>query len=328
MTRIYSKIRATGAALPARRISNEQLAQQLARDGIETSDEWIRSRTGIEQRYFVQDDESLVSLSVSAAEQTLKRAQVKATDVDLIIVATTTPDRVFPSTACSVQAAIGAEKAAAFDMQVVCSGFVYALSVADAMIGSGRYQNALVIGADVMSRLMDFTDRSTCVLFGDGAGAVLLQPSNEPGLLASDLSAQGTLDASVLGCQGHLQNGRWLGAGTLTMNGQQVFRTAVSVLADSAQKALTQAGIQAQELACYVPHQANLRIMQMVAKRLGIAEDKMVVTVNQHGNTSAASVPLALDWAAQNAALKKGDAVLLQAVGAGMAWGSVILRWS
>lgn len=328
MTRIYTQIRATGSALPNRVVSNEELAQELARDGIQTSDEWIQSRTGIEQRHIVGDDETLLTLSMKAAQQALLAAAWDVSELDLIVVATTTPDRVFPSTACSLQAALGATKAAAFDLQAVCSGFVYALSVADAMIRTGAYRKALVVGADVMTRLLNWQDRGTCVLFGDGAGAALLQASEEPGVLAADLNADGRQDETVLGCEGYLQNGRWLGTGVLTMNGQQVFRTAVASLEESAKKVLDQAGLTASQVNCYVPHQANLRIMQMVAKRLGIGEDKMVVTVNRHGNTSAASVPMALDWAARNGRIQKGDVVLLQAVGAGMAWGSVVLHWS
>ena len=234
---------------------------------------------------------------------------------------------VFPSTACQLQKRLGCARGAAFDLQAVCAGFVYALANADALIRTGVYKTALVVGADIMSRIVDWDDRSTCVLFGDGAGAVILQASDEPGILAAKLSADGHLDENVLGCAGHLAAGEAVGDPFVRMDGRQVFRTAVSVLSENASEVLTAAGISVSDVNCYVPHQANLRIMQKVAERLGIAEEKMVVTVDHHGNTSAASVPLALDNAARHDRIHKGDIVLMQAVGAGMAWGSVLLKW-
>ena len=260
-------------------------------------------------------------------QQALWGSTLGPEDIDLIIVATTTPDMVFPSTACQLQKRLGCKRGAAFDVQAVCAGFVYALSAADALIRTGVYKTALVVGADIMSRIVDWDDRSTCVLFGDGAGAVILQASDEPGILASKLCADGTLDEAVLGCTGHMTGGEISGDPFVRMDGKQVFRTAVTVLSENAREVLTAAGLDVSEVNCYVPHQANLRIMQKVAERLGIDYDKMVITVDRHGNTSAASVPLALDNAARHDKIKKGDIVLLQAVGAGMAWGSVVLKW-
>ena len=263
-----------------------------------------------------------------AARSALWDAGVDPSEIDLIIVATTTPDMIFPSTACQLQKLLGCAKGAAFDLQAVCAGFIYALTNADALIKTGLYKKAIVVGVDIMSRIVDWDDRSTCVLFGDGAGAVVLEASNEPGILAARLSADGTLDEKVLGCNAFVNGGEIHGDPFVRMDGQHVFRMAVSSMSESAKAVLEDAGLTVENIDCYVPHQANLRIMQKVAQKIGIPENKMVVTVNRHGNTSAASVPLALDNAARHNEIHQGDVVLMQAVGAGMAWGSVLVKWT
>ncbi len=327
MAQIYSRIVATGSALPEKAMTNAQLAQELSLRNIETSDEWIRTRTGIEKRYLAERGLTTTKLAERAARSAFWDSTIAPEDIDLIIVATTTPDMVFPSTACQLQKALGCKRGAAFDVQAVCAGFIYALANADALIRTGAYKNALVVGVDVMSRLVDWDDRSTCVLFGDGAGAVILSASEEPGLLASHLSADGTLDEKVLGCESHFQGGESHGEAFVRMDGQAVFKMAVSAMHESAQNVLQTAGLTVADVNHYVPHQANFRIMEKVAQKIGIDMDKMVVTVNRHGNTSAASVPLALDNAVRHDKIQKGDVVLMQAVGAGMAWGSVLLKW-
>ncbi len=326
---MYSRVIATGSALPDKRVTNDDLAAQLLKDGIETSDEWIRTRTGILERRFADPEkgETTTSLAVAAARQALDRSGLKAEDIDLIIVATTTPDMVFPSTAARVQSALGATGCAAFDVQAVCAGFIYALNAADAMLRAGPYRAAIVIGAETMSRVIDFKDRSTCVLFGDGAGAVVLESSSDPGVLAARMYADGRYDENVLGLTAHLENGAIVGNPYINMDGRQVFKLAVEGLVDSAREVANLACVHTEDVALFVPHQANLRIMSMVAKKLGIPEERMVKTVSEHGNTSAASVPLALDRAVEAGMVKPGELVLLQAVGAGMAWGSALIRW-
>lgn len=321
----YSSILGTGASLPRRAVSNQELTQFLAEKGVETSAEWIETRTGIRQRYFAQADETNVFLGKSAALQALANAGVSADAVELIIVATSTPDQIFPSTACSIQAEISAKRAFAFDLQAVCSGFVYALTVADSMIRSGQVKNALVIGSEVFSRLMDWQDRTTCVLFGDGAGAVYLQASDEPGILGCELSSDGT-QGCILTAAGRIENGKVVGDPFLRMDGQAVFRQAVSVLGSSALSLFEKLDFRLDDLDFMVPHQANIRILHSVAKKLKLPEDRVVVTVDQHGNTSAASVPLALHQAVSQKRIKKGDNVLLQGVGGGFTWGSVLIR--
>ena len=327
MPEIFSRIVGTGSALPERALSNVALAQVLAERGVETSDEWIRTRTGIENRYLADASETTINLAERAARRALESAQIKPNELDLIVVATTTPDQVFPSTACQLQARLEAKMGAAFDIQAVCAGFVYAVSVADSMIRSGVYRNALVVGVDVMSRLIDWNDRTTCVLFGDGAGAVVLKASETPGVLAAKMASNGALGIDVLSCPGRIEGGSLVGDGFLRMDGQQVFRTAVGMMTESAKEVLAMAGMTIDQVDRYVPHQANLRIMQKIAEKLGLPDEKVVVTVDRHGNTSAASVPLALDCAVREGKIQEGDAVLMQAVGAGMAWGSLLVRF-
>ncbi|HEX4856440.1 MAG TPA: beta-ketoacyl-ACP synthase III, partial [Limnobacter sp.] len=296
-----------------------------AERGVETSAEWIETRTGIQQRYICDPDETNCQLASKAALQALNAAGLPASQVDLIILATSTPDQVFPSTACSVQAEIGAGNAMAFDIQAVCSGFVYALTVADSMIRSGQVNNALVIGSEVFSRLMDWNDRTTCVLFGDGAGAVLLQASDTPGILGCRLHSDGRL-GNILNTTGRLEGGKIVGDPFLRMDGQAVFRQAVSVLGNSALELFENLDFNVEDLDYLVPHQANVRILHSVAKKLKLPEDRIIITVGMHGNTSAASVPLALNHAVERKRIKKGDNVLLQGVGGGFTWGSVLVR--
>jgi len=320
----YSRITGTGSALPARRVTNADLAAELATRGLETSDEWIVERTGIRARHFAAPDQSSSDLGAQAARHALEAAGRQAQDVDLIIVATSTPDMVFPSTATILQRKLGAFGCPAFDVQAVCSGFVYALSVADAMIRTGAASCALVIGAEVFSRILDFNDRTTCVLFGDGAGAVVLEASGEPGILASRLHADGRY-REILEVPGTVSGGQILGSPLLTMDGQAVFKLAVSVLGEVANEVLEAAGRTAASVDWLVPHQANIRIMQATARKLKLPMERVVVTVQEHGNTSAASIPLALDHAVRAGQIQKGQTVMLEGVGGGFTWGAVLL---
>ena len=322
--RRYSRITGTGSFLPPRRLSNSDLVQELASKGIETSDEWIVERTGIHARHFAAPDVCSSDLGLLAARQAMDAAGVKPDQLDLIIVATSTPDMVFPSTACILQHKLGADGCAAFDLQAVCSGFVYALSVADAMIQTGAANRALVVGAEVFSRILDFNDRTTCVLFGDGAGAVVLEASKQPGILASDLHADGK-HVGILCVPGNVSGGQVLGDPVLKMDGQAVFKLAVGVLEQSARSTLAKAGKTAEDLDWLIPHQANIRIMKSTAKRLKLSMDKVIVTVDQHGNTSAASIPLALDHGVRSGKVRPGQLLLLEGVGGGFTWGSVLL---
>jgi len=326
VTRPYSRIVGTGAALPPQAVSNAELAVRLAKHGIETSDEWIVARTGIRQRYIASPGASTTDLAAQAARSALEMAGVAADSVDLIVLATSTPDQVFPSTACLVQAQLRVRGAAAFDVQAVCSGFVYGLTVADAMIRTGTYRRALVIGAEIFSRILDWNDRTTCVLFGDGAGAVVLEASNEPGILASRLHADGS-QAKILCTTGRVDSGQVVGDPFLRMDGQAVFKLAVNVLNTSAREVLADAKLDAEAVAWLIPHQANVRILTATARRLDLPESKVIVTVDQHGNTSAASVPLALDLAVRDGRIVRGQHLLLQGVGGGFTWGSVLLRF-
>ncbi|EWS61135.1 MAG: beta-ketoacyl-ACP synthase III [Methylibium sp.] len=320
----YARITGTGSYLPPRRLTNAQLAAELAQSGVETSDEWIVERTGIRARHFAAPDVACSDLAVEAARHALEAAGRQAAEIDLIIVATSTPDMVFPSTACIVQHKLGIAGCPAFDLQAVCSGFVYALSVADAMIRTGAASRALVIGAEVFSRILDFKDRTTCVLFGDGAGAVVLEASDTPGILATELHADGS-HVGILCVPGTVAGGHVTGDPLLKMDGQAVFKLAVRVLDEAARAVLAKAGRQEADVDWLIPHQANIRIMQGTAKKLKLPLEKLVVTVDEHGNTSAASVPLALDHAVRSGRVKPGDTVMLEGVGGGFTWGAVLL---
>ncbi|MBS0321940.1 MAG: ketoacyl-ACP synthase III [Proteobacteria bacterium] len=316
-----SRIAGTGSYLPARVLTNAELAARVG-----SSDEWIRTRTGICQRHIAADAETTSDLAVHAARRALDAAGIAPADVDLIIVATTTPDMIFPSTACIVQAKLGAAGGPAFDVQAVCSGFVYALTIADRMVADGLARNALVIGAEIYSRILDWNDRGTCVLFGDGAGAVVLVPSDTPGVLATKLHADGS-HRDILCVPGQVHNGRVTGTPFLHMDGGAVFKFAVKVLADVAEESLAACHMDASAIDWLIPHQANIRIMDATAKRLGLGAERVIVTVDRHGNTSAASIPLALDTAVRDGRIQRGQHVMLLGVGGGFTWGSVFLRW-
>jgi 3-oxoacyl-[acyl-carrier-protein] synthase III len=320
----YSRITGTGSYLPPKRVTNAEFAADLAARGIETSDEWIVERTGIRARHFAADGVVSSDLAVEAARHALEAAGRSAQDIDLIIVATSTPDMVFPSTACLVQRKLGVHGCPAFDVQAVCSGFVYALTVADAMIRTGSARCALVIGSEVFSRILDFNDRTTCVLFGDGAGAVVLEASDTPGILATELHADGR-HVEILCTPGTVANGKVLGDPLLKMDGQAVFKLAVGVLDQAARAVLAKSGRTEADIDWLIPHQANIRIMQGTAKKLKLGLDKLVVTVDEHGNTSAASIPLALDTAVRAGRIQRGETLMLEGVGGGFTWGAVLL---
>ena len=323
---IYSRITGTGSYLPPRRVTNDDLAAELATRGLETSDEWIVERTGIKARHFAAPDMTASDLAVEASKKALEAAKLAAADIDLIIVATSTPDMVFPSTAAILQNKLGIINGCpVFDVQAVCSGFVYALTVADAMIKTGTAKRALVVGAEVFSRILDFNDRTTCVLFGDGAGAVVLEASSEPGILATELHADGS-HVDILCVPGHVSGGEVIGSPMLRMDGQAVFKLAVGVLDKAARAALAKADMQEADIDWLIPHQANLRIMMSTARKLKLSPEKVVVTVDQHGNTSAASIPLALDHAVRAGQVKPGHNVMLEGVGGGFTWGAVLLK--
>lgn len=322
---VFSRLVGTGSALPARCVSNAELQEFLADRGVATSDQWIRERTGIEQRYFASGQESTTELAHRAAGKALEASGWSAAECDLIIVATSTPDQIFPSTACMLQGLLGNTGAACFDVQAVCSGFVYAVSIADALIRAGQASKALVIGSEVFSRIMDWQDRTTCVLFGDGAGAITLQASDRPGILASKMHANGSL-SGILCASGRVQGGEVWGDPFLRMDGQGVFKQAVSVLGQSAEEVLQMARMDVSQLDWLVPHQANVRILQSVARKLALPMERVVSTVQQHGNTSAASVPLALDQTIRSGRITENQHVMLQGVGGGFTWGSVLLK--
>jgi len=320
----HSRVTGTGSFLPPRRVTNAELAADLAARGIETSDQWIVERTGIRARHFAADGVAASDLALEASRHALESAGRKAQEIDLIVVATSTPDMVFPSTATILQHKLGVAGCAAFDLQAVCSGFVYGLTVADAMIRTGSASRALVIGSEVFSRILDFNDRTTCVLFGDGAGAVVLEASDTPGILATDLHADGA-HRDILCTPGTVAGGRVLGDPLLKMDGPAVFKLAVNVLEASARTALAAAGRTEADIDWLIPHQANIRIMQSTARKLKLPLDKLIATVDEHGNTSAASIPLALDVACKDGRVKRGDTLLLEGVGGGFTWGSVVL---
>ncbi len=320
-----SVIVGTGSFLPPRIVSNDMLAAELAERGVETSNDWIVERTGIRQRHLAERGVTTSMLATEAARSAIRDAGVDPTEVDLIVVATSTPDYVFPSTACLVQANLGIAGGAAFDIQAVCSGFAYALTTADSLIQAGRARCAVVIGAEVFSRILDWNDRSTCVLFGDGAGAVVLKASETPGILAANLHADGS-QMKILCAAGNVAYGEVTGDPFLRMDGQSVFKMAVNVLAQSAREACESAGIGLEQIDWLVPHQANVRIINALGRKLGVPTDRVVITVDQHANTSAASVPLALDTARRDGRIGTGSTVLMQGVGGGFTWGSVLAR--
>ncbi|MGB6056051.1 MAG: beta-ketoacyl-ACP synthase III [Burkholderiaceae bacterium] len=325
---LYSKIIGTGSYLPPRRVTNHELAAQLAEKGVETSDEWIVSRSGISARHYAEPDMQASDLAVHAARQALDMAGMEADRIDLIILATSTPDFFggFPSTACVVQRKLGiGNLCPALDVQAVCSGFVYAMAVADSFIRTGAHRNVLVIGAEVFSRILNFEDRTTCVLFGDGAGAVVMSASNEPGVLSTKLHADGQ-HGDILCVPGGVRGGVVEGSAFLHMDGPAVFKLAVSVLEKVATEALRAADMEAAQIDWLIPHQANIRIMQSTTRKLGLPLEKMIVTVDQHGNTSAASIPLALDTAVRDGRIKPGHHVMMEGVGGGFTWGAVLAR--
>ncbi len=318
---MYARIAGTGSYLPEKVVTNADLEKI-----VDTSDEWIVSRSGIRERRVVGVGEMTSDLALKASRHALEAAGLTPADIDLIIVATTTPDMVFPSTACLLQEKLGAGPCPAFDVQAVCSGFVYALTTADQFVRSGMAKHALVVGAETMSRIVDWNDRGTCVLFGDGAGAVILSASEKPGILSSVLKADGRYQ-HLLKVPGQVRNGIVEGSAFIDMDGQGVFKFAVKSLGEVAEEALAQQGIDKSELNWLIPHQANIRIIEATAKKLGLPMDRVVVTVDRHGNTSAASIPLAMDEAARNGKLRAGDLVMLEGIGGGFAWGAILLRW-
>jgi 3-oxoacyl-[acyl-carrier-protein] synthase III len=317
----YSRIAGTGSYLPATVLTNEDIERR-----IDTSDEWIFSRTGIRTRRVAAEGEVTSDLGANAARASMMAAGVAASDIDLIVVATTTPDMVFPSTACIVQKKLGITRGAALDVQAVCTGFVYALAIADKFVASGQYQRALVIGTEIFSRLLDWSDRRTCVLFGDGAGAVVLERSESPGILSTHLHADGEY-GDILCVPGALHGGAVQGRAFLHMDGQAVFRFAVRALEEVCEETLAHNGLTGADIDWLVPHQANVRIIEATAQKLGLPPERVVMTLEHQGNTSAASVPLALDAAVRDGRIQRGHVVMLEAVGGGMTWGSVLLRW-
>jgi 3-oxoacyl-[acyl-carrier-protein] synthase-3 len=323
---IYSRISGTGSYLPPRRLTNADLVAELAAQGIESSDDWIVERTGIRARHFVGDGVGSSDLGAEAAKRAMASAGCQPADIDLIIVATSTPDMVFPSTAALLQNKLGIVGCPVFDVQAVCSGFIYAMTVADALIKTGTAKRALVIGAEVFSRILDFKDRTTCVLFGDGAGAVVLEASDTPGILATDIHADGKY-SEILCVPGHVSGGAILGDPVLKMDGQAVFKLAVGVLEETARASLSKAGLNDTDIDWLIPHQANIRIMQSTARKLKMPMEKVIVTVDQHGNTSAASIPLALDHGVRSGQITKGQTLMLEGVGGGFTWGSVLLKY-
>ena len=326
---IFARVAGTGSYLPEQRLTNQDLVERLAKSGLETSDEWITTRSGISARHFAAEHELTSDLAVKAAQAALTSAGITSEALDLIILSTSTPDHLggFPSTACVVQDKLGAHTAcAAFDVHAVCAGFTYALATADAFVRCGTYKKVLVIGAETFSRILDFQDRGTCVLFGDGAGAVVLEASNEPGILATALHADGS-QRNILCVPGRAGNGEVHGSPFMTMDGQAVFKLAVKVLEQVAHEVLEKANLKPEQIDWLVPHQANIRIMEGTAKKMGMSMDKVIVTVHEHGNTSAASIPLALDAGVRSGQIQRGQYLLLEGVGGGFAWGAVALKY-
>jgi len=326
---IFARVAGTGSYLPEQRLTNQDLVERLAKSGLETSDEWITTRSGISARHFAAENELTSDLAVKAAQAALSSAGITSVDLDLIILSTSTPDHLggFPSTACVVQDKLGVHSnCAAFDVQAVCAGFTYAIATADAFIRCGSYKKVLVIGAETFSRILDFQDRGTCVLFGDGAGAVVLEASSEPGILSTALHADGS-QRDILCVPGRAGNGAVHGSPFMTMDGQAVFKLAVKVLEQVAHEVLEKAHLKPEQIDWLVPHQANIRIMEGTAKKMGMSMDKVIVTVHEHGNTSAASIPLALDAGVRSGQIQRGQHLLLEGVGGGFAWGAVTLKY-
>jgi 3-oxoacyl-[acyl-carrier-protein] synthase-3 len=319
---MYARITGTGSYLPALALSNDDLVAR----GVDTSDAWVVERTGIRNRHIAAEGQSASDMALEASLKAIAAANIAASKIDLIVLATSTPDYIFPSTACLLQAKLGIGGAAAFDLQAVCSGFAYALTVADKFIRSGSHRCALVVGSEIFSRILDWNDRGTCVLFGDGAGAVILEASEAPGILASALHADGS-HHGILEVPGNVCGGKVVGQPFVKMDGPAVFKYAVRVLADVAQEVLDKAGLDASAIDWLIPHQANIRIIQSTAKKLGLPMDKVVTTVDRHGNTSAASIPLALDAAVKDGRVKPGDTMMLEGVGGGFTWGAVLLKF-
>ena len=319
---MYARIVGVGSYLPGQAVSNDDLVKR----GVDTSDEWIVTRTGIRTRHIAEAGVTSSDLGLEASRRALADAGIEASDLDLIIVATSTPDYIFPSTACLMQAKLGNQGAMAFDVQAVCSGFVYALTVAEKFIRSGSHKRALVVGAEVFSRILDWQDRATCVLFGDGAGAVVLEASDTPGILATAAHADGA-HHGILSVPGNVCGGKVTGDPFLRMDGQAVFKFAVRVLAEVAGECCAAAGVPAASVDWLIPHQANIRIIESTGKKLGLDMNKVVVTVDKHGNTSAASIPLALDAAIRDGRIQRGQKVLLEGVGGGFTWGAVLLEY-
>lgn len=319
---MYARIVGTGGYLPEKVLTNQELARM-----VDTSDEWIATRTGIRQRHIAADDQMASDLALEASRKALVAAGISADQLNLIVVATTTPDMIFPSTACILQAKLGVRGCAAFDVQAVCSGFVYALATADLFVRTGQCRYALVVGTEVYSRILDWTDRSTCVLFGDGAGAVVVAASERPGIVGSKLHADGNY-AKILSVPGQVCGGAVRGTAFVTMEGNAVFKFAVRVLEEVVEEILGSYGAGRSAIDWLIPHQANLRIIEATARKLGLPMHKVIVTVDRHANTSAASIPLALDEAVRDGRIRSGQHVLLEAVGGGFTWGAVLMKWS
>lgn len=318
---MYSRIAGTGSYLPEKILTNTELEAM-----VDTSDEWIKTRTGITQRHIASDHQMASDLALEASHRALDAAGLKPQEIDLIVLATTTPDMIFPSTACILQEKLGITDGPAFDVQAVCSGFIYALATADMFVSSGKCRNALVVGSEIYSRIIDWNDRSTCVLFGDGAGAVVLTQSNQPGILSSHLHANGGY-SKILAAPGCISGGKIQGTPFIAMEGNTVFKFAVKALEEAAIESLTANNLQASDIDWFIPHQANIRIIKSTAHKLGIPMEKVVTTVDRHGNTSAASVPLALDLAVRDGRIQSNQFILLEGVGGGFTWGSVLLQW-
>ncbi|WP_295623321.1 beta-ketoacyl-ACP synthase III [uncultured Nitrosomonas sp.] len=318
---MYSRITGTGSYLPEKILTNLDLERI-----VDTSDEWIRTRTGITQRHIAAGDQVASDLALYACQNAMLAAGVTGKDIDLIIVATTTPDMIFPSTACILQNKLGIENCPAFDVQAVCSGFIYALATADMFVSSGKCRNALVVGSEIYSKILDWNDRNTCVLFGDGAGAVVLSRSDRPGILSTHLHASGSY-SNILSAPGCISGGKVQGTPYINMEGNAVFKFAVKVLEEVVHEAVAENNLRSTDLDWLIPHQANIRIIQSTAKKLGLPMEKVVVAVDKHGNTSAASIPLALDIAVRDGRIQPDQLILMEGVGGGFTWGAVLLRW-